>query len=413
MYRNDFRLLNPFTCFLLMLFAFLGGVFVDRSGWVPGAPARGPAEFKTFWEVWDLVDKYYVDREAVQPPRMTQGAIEGMLASLGDIGHTTYLTKDELKRFKNSLAGKLEGIGARVSIRKGRPTIVQTIVGSPARKAKLRPGDIIAEVNGKKVLGMSLQRVVTLVRGKPGSTVHLRILREGQTKPLDFEIPRAKVSVPAVSWQLIPDAPIAHIAIQEFASKTDAQLRAVLAKVRRRGVKGLIIDLRGNPGGLKEEAVAVTSEFLKGGNVFLEQNADGDRKAIPVRPGGQATTIPLVVLIDEGSASSAEIFAGALQDYHRGKLVGGRTFGTGTVLRPFVLSDGSAVFLAVEQWFTPKGRQIWHKGITPDIRVSLPQGASVLLPETGHDLDRARLRKTEDEQLLKALAVLKKQLRVE
>src|SRR5262249_26970696 len=170
--------------------------------------------------------------------------------------------------------------------------------------------------------------------------------------------------------------------IRNFGTHTDAQLKAALKALRGRGVKGLLLDVRGNPGGLKEQAVAVTSELLKDGIVFIEQDADGKQESVPVRPGGVATDLPVVVLIDEGTARSAEIFAGALQDHGRGRLVGMRTFGTGTVLQPFRLSDGSAVLLAVAQWLTPKGRKIWHQGITPDVEVPLPEGAVGLLPET-------------------------------
>jgi carboxyl-terminal processing protease len=172
-------------------------------------------------------------------------------------------------------------------------------------------------------------------------------------------------------------------------------------------VAGLLIDQRGNPGGLREQAIAVTSEFLKEGNVFLEQDLHGVQTPVPVKAGGIVTDLPVCVLIDEGTASSAEIFAGAIQDQHRGKLVGTRTFGTGTVLQPFELEDGSAVLLAVSQWLTPSGRKIWHQGITPDIEVTLPDGVGALLPEAAGNLDAATLARSEDRQLLRAIEVLR------
>jgi carboxyl-terminal processing protease len=227
---------------------------------------------------------------------------------------------------------------------------------------------------------------------------------------VDLSIVRAKVEVADVVWQMLPGVPIAHLAIQEFGQQTHAQLLAVLDQARARQAKALLIDVRGNPGGLKDQAVLVTSEFLKEGNVFIEQDAKGNRTAVPVKPGGTATDIPVCVLIDGGTASAGEIFAGALQDDHRGKLVGTHTFGTGTVLRPFPLSDGSAVLLAVIEWLTPDGRQIWHHGIPPDIEVALPQGATLLLPGDEINLDAATLARSEDTQLLKGLEVLKEQL---
>jgi carboxyl-terminal processing protease len=344
---------------------------------------------------------------------MTQGAIEGMIASLGDFGHTTYLTAEQLRQLETGLKGKLEGIGARMTIRQRQPTVVQTMPGSPARKAGLRAGDILLEVNGKSVSGLPLEQVASQVRGPAGTTVRLHLMRGPKGKILDLRITRAKVEVPAVTWHLLPGVPIAHVAIQEFGSQADSQLRTALREARAQGAKGLILDVRGNPGGLKDQAVWVTSEFLKQGTVFIRRDARGHEQPVAVRAGGQATDIPLCVLIDEGTASSAEILAGALQDYQRGKVIGTKTFGTGTVLQPFPLSDGSAVLLAVAEWLTPKGRQIWHKGITPDIEVKLPKEAAILLPETESDLSAAGLARTEDKQLLKGLEVLREQLGAE
>jgi carboxyl-terminal processing protease len=197
-----------------------------------------------------------------------------------------------------------------------------------------------------------------------------------------------------------------------ISSRSEPELRAALDEIRDKGARGLILDLRGNPGGLKEQAVAVTSEFLPEGKViFIQQDARGRQEKVLAKGGGKATDIPLVVLIDAGTASSAEILAGAIQDHQRGRLVGTRTFGTGTVLRPYELSDGSAVLLAQYQWLTPNGRKIWHQGIEPDVKVALPEGASILLPEAAAGLDAEALAKSEDKQLLKALEVLQEKLR--
>jgi carboxyl-terminal processing protease len=400
--------------FLLLAAAFAAGILVERSGrlFVPFhyTPPGLERVFAPFWETWHLIDEYYVDRSVVQPRHMTQGAISGLLASLGDFGHTTYLTHEELQQMEQGLEGQFEGIGARLGIRKHQPIIVYTFPDSPARTSGVRPGDILREVNGKSVTGLPIDRIASLVRGPAGGVVHLRIAREGAAAPLDFSITRGKVDFPDVTWHLLPGVPIGHVAIENFGQKAHTQLLAALDDARSQGVQALVLDLRGNPGGLKDQAVAVTSEFLTQGNVFLEQDAKGNR-AVPVRPGAHAADIPISVLIDEGTASSAEIFAGAIQDHGRGKLVGTRTFGTGTVLQPFGLSDGSAVLLAVTEWLTPDGRQIWHKGITPDVEVALPEGASILLPETEGALDAASLAKSEDKQFLKALDLLKARIR--
>jgi carboxyl-terminal processing protease len=194
---------------------------------------------------------------------------------------------------------------------------------------------------------------------------------------------------------------------------TGAEMKQALEKARKQGARGLVIDVRNNPGGLAAQAVAVTSEFLRPGEtVFIEQDAAGRQTKIPAGDqGGAAGDLPVVVLIDEGTASSAEIFAGALQDHGRARLVGTRTFGTGTVLQDFELVDGSAILLAVDQWLTPKGRRIWHEGITPDVVVELPADVNLLEPDDEAQLDADKLKRTEDKQLLKAYEMLRQELR--
>ena len=398
---------------LLIVTTFLLGVFLDRSGWLPGGIGREPPgvahTFAPFWETWELVHEHYVDQKNVEPVKMTRFAIAGMLESLGDEGHTTYLPPDDVKRMESGLKGEMEGIGARITMRKRMPTILQTMPNSPARKAGVKAGDVLLEVNGKPVQRESLQQIVEQVRGEAGTEVKLRIVREN--KPVEVAITRGKVEVPDVSWHMLPGESFAHIGMESFGDRADEQLRAALKDAREQGAKGVILDLRGNPGGLKDQAVLVTSEFLKDGDVFIDQDEHGKQKAVPVKPGGTAIDVPLCVLIDGGTASAAEICAGALQDYKRGKLVGERTFGTGTVLQPFELSDGSAVLLATSQWLTPLGRQIWHKGITPDVEVALPpENASILLPEMEDGMDAAAFKASEDAQLHKALELLQKQV---
>jgi carboxyl-terminal processing protease len=399
---------------LVLVVGLSAGVHLERLGVLPGSPAYVPAHlgrtFEPFWEAWELVEEHYVDRKAVRPDRMTEGAIDGMLASLGDVGHTTYLTAEEAKQMTQSLEGKFEGIGARLTVRQRRPTIMHTFPGSPAREAGLKPGDVILDVDSKPVSNLPVDQIARLVQGRAGTFVTLHVMREGESKVQEYRIRRAHIDVPAVAWAMLPGHKIAHVALREFGVHADEELRKALAEIRARGARGVLLDVRGNPGGLKDQAVAVTSEFLKSGDVFIEQDAQGKRTAVPVKPGGTATDLPLAVLIDGGSASSAEIFAGAIQDHGRGKLVGTRTFGTGTVLGSFELSDNSMVLLAIAEWFTPKGRQIWHEGIAPDIEVELPETASILTPEMEADLTPAALAKSEDKQLLKALEVLQQQI---
>jgi carboxyl-terminal processing protease len=236
------------------------------------------------------------------------------------------------------------------------------------------------------------------------------VLREGHSGTLDLKITRAHVEFPDVTWRMLPGIPIAHIAIQDFGLRVDERLRIAVNDARGDGARALVLDLRANSGGLRDQAVAVTSEFIAKGLVFIEQNAKGERKDVPVHGSASAPDIPICLLIDDGTASAAEIFAGAVQDHRRGKLVGTHTFGTGTVLQPFHLSDGSAVLLAVAEWLTPSGRQIWHQGVAPDYEVTLPEGATVVLADAEPPLTTLDLAQSSDAQLLKGIEVLKKQI---
>ncbi len=400
---------------VVVLLVFASGMVVGWSGFLPNPISRQPAgvegTFKPFWEAWDLVEDHYVDRQAVNPRNMTEGAIRGMLNSLGDTDHTTYLTPDEAGRMEETLKGHMVGIGVRLGERQGRPTVIAVLPDTPAQKGGVKPGDVLLKVDGKDLKDKSVEQIVELVTGKADTRVQLTVGRAGETEPLTLTLTRAQIKVPEVSWHRLQGRPVAHLAIQSFGQDADEQLKKALEAARQEGARGLIIDVRLNPGGLKDQAVAVTSEFLKDGNVFLDQDSRGRQTPVPVKPGGVATDIPLVVLIDELTASSAEIFAGAIQDHKRGKLVGDKTFGTGTVLQPFALSDGSAVLLAVSEWLTPDGRRIWHKGITPDVPVALPAGATILLPEEAGGMSRAELDKSSDKQLIKAIEVLEEQLK--
>ena len=395
---------------MLLAAAFFLGLFVDRAGWLPGASGREPRDaaktFGPFWEAWGLVHENYVDQKSIDNVKMTRFAIAGMFDALGDEGHTTYLSPDDVKREQDSLQGHMEGIGARITVHDRLPTILMTMPDSPARKAGLKAGDVLLAVDGKSVAQLPLQQVVEQVRGAAGTQVVLSVHRDQQTEPIQIPITRGKVNVPDVTWHMLPGEPYAHVALESFGEHADDQLRAALKAALAAGAKGVVFDLRGNPGGYKDQAVKVTSEFLKTGNVFVEEDVHGDKSPVPVEAGGAYTDLHMVVLIDGGTASAAEICSGALQDAKRAKLVGQKTFGTGTVLEPFKLSDGSEVLLATLKWLTPDGHEIWHHGIEPDDKVALQDPAAALLPEMEDDLTPAAFQKAGDAQLLKALQIL-------
>jgi carboxyl-terminal processing protease len=399
----------------VLVLIFVSGLVLGWSGVLPNPISRQPAgvqrEFVPFWQAWRLVEEHYVDHDAVKPEKMRDGAIRGMLDTLGDTDHTTYLTREEAERAADDLAGHMEGIGVHISMRQGRPVVVAVVPDSPAQKAGVRPGDLLQQVDGTDLKDKSTTQIVQLVAGKAGTQLNLAVSREGEPQPIALTITRARIDVADVNWHMFPGRPVAYVFIRSFGEKVDEQLRQALADAAQAGARGLVLDVRANAGGIKDQAVAVTSEFLKGGNVFIERDSAGRQTGVPVEPGGTATDIPLVLLIDEGTASSAEIFAGAIQDHRRGKLVGTKTVGAGTVLQPYRLSDGSEVWLAIAEWLTPNGRRIWHEGIMPDVPVALPAGATILLADELGRLTAAELAKSSDKQLLKALEVLDEQVK--
>ena len=376
-------------------------------------PSDATANFQLMAEAWNTIQKFYVNRTAVKPQPMTYGAISGMVDSLGDTGHSRFLTPEMVKQERNFSKGKLEGIGAEVQKKNNQVVIVAPLDDSPAQRAGLKPGDIILKVNGEDVSGLPLEQAVSRILGPPGSTVRLTILNPNTGRTVEVALVRARITLHSVDWERLPGTRVAHVRIIAFSNGVTKDLRKALMKIQQEELTGLILDLRNNPGGLLDEAVATASQFLRNGNVMLEKNAVGGVTPVSVREGGVALSIPMVTLINGGTSSGAEIVAGALQDAHRARLVGEKTFGTGTVLEPLSLSDGSALMLATQEWLTPAGRVIWHQGISPDVLVSLSPDVTPLIPKTERGITGAQLLASGDEQLLRALDLLKQQRKQE
>ena len=365
-----------------------------------------PSQFDTFWEAWYLVHENFVDREALDPSVLTYGAIRGMIQALGDEGHTAFLTPDELSRQRSDIDGKFSGIGAYVGMKDGLPTIVSPFDGSPAAKAGVKAGDFIIEVDGEDVTTLPLPDIIDLIRGQEGTEVLLTLLRPEESTSVEVSIIRGEIEIPAITWDMIPGTDTALIRLSQFNANATEQLREAVAESEDQGATSVVFDVRNNPGGLLEQAINVTSQFLDDGYVLQREDADGERETYPVRRGGVATDIPMVVLINRGSASSSEIFAGAMQDHDRATVVGETTFGTGTVLQPFRLSDGSGLMLGTSQWLTADGRLIRKQGIEPDVEVEIPIGSDIITPLDLEELSYEEILGSEDEQLLKALELL-------
>jgi carboxyl-terminal processing protease len=403
---------------LLLLFVFFGsGIAVGRSDGLSsalGAPAwltsssqaREEGELDTFFQAWDLVQGRFVDREALDRTELEYAAIRGLLEALGDEGHTRFLTPEELAQHRSDIAGSFSGIGALLGEDQGLPVIVSPFDGSPAELAGLQAGDVIVEVDGQDVGAWSLGDIVDAVRGPEGTRVLLTVRRSSTEANLEVAIVRGEIAVPAVTWTMVPGTDVALVRLSRFSANASQEMATALAGAKASGATALILDVRNNPGGLLEQAVEVTSHFLEEGNVLQEEDAEGRRQTFPVKGGGQATDLPLVVLINEGSASSAEILAGAIQDHRRGTLVGSTTFGTGTVLRTFTLDDGSALMLGTSQWLTANGRLIRKQGIQPDVALPLPSEARQLLPGRIADMIPSEIVDSGDVQVLRALQLL-------
>jgi carboxyl-terminal processing protease len=364
----------------------------------PVLAADEPGEFAVFWEAWDVVTNHFVDRDKLDFTRMTYGAIQGMLDSLGDQGHTAFFSPEIARTEKNALEGSFEGIGAYVDAEGEQVRIIAPIRGSPAEAAGILAGDIVLKVDGVEVSGLPQWEVIAKVRGRAGSKVTLTVLHPEQTKPVDIVIVRAKIDVESVVWARVPESDIAYVQITQFAADTADELTRALTEIQAetdegRPIHGILLDLRNNPGGLLNQAMRVGSQFIDEGEIILnERNASGRVSNYKSLGKGLARDIPMVALINEGSASAAEILSGALQAHERAKLVGMTTVGTGTVLVPFTLSDGSMIRLGVTNWLTPDMRLIKNQGIEPDMMVEQEATATKIDAFTLREVkDRASL----------------------
>ncbi|HIC90151.1 MAG TPA: S41 family peptidase [Anaerolineae bacterium] len=358
-----------------------GGAFSRARGEVQ------PPEFQVFWEAWQILKEEYYGK-LPDNREMTYGAIQGVLKLLDD-NHTSFLDPERAAFFNSGMSGSFEGIGARVEKAKGGGVrIVEPFQDWPAWKAGLRRGDIIVAVDGTDITQLDLTQAISRIRGPKGTTVTLTIVRKGVAKPFDVKVTRDRIEIPIVESHLLADGRVAYLRLAEFNGRSIRQVRSHLRQLMDHRPNGLILDLRGNPGGLLNAAVAVSGEFLPGGTtVLIERFRDGREQKYSADPGGLAIDIPLVVLVNEGSASASEIVAGAIQDTGRGILIGTTTYGKGSVQFPHTLSDGSQLRVTVARWFTPKGRQIQGTGLKPDIEVNMSQEDE----DAGRDpqLDRA------------------------
>ena len=364
---------------LLVIIGFGAGYVVGQSPWAPyaffGAPTSTPdeakASFAPFWEVWNLVHARYYD-QPVDDVLLTKGAIDGMLAVLDD-PHTRYLSPTDEEAARDAMSGEFQGIGAEVEAVDQDIVIVSPIEGSPAEAAGLQPGDILRQADGVDLTGMDVYEAAQLVRGPAGTAVRLLIERGDES--FEIEIVRDYVELKSVRSEIL-DGNIAYLRLSRFGNQSGDELEQALEEMMAANPAGLILDLRRNPGGSLDTAVDIADQFLPEGIILREQFGDGAQQLYESTDKGLAETVPLVVLIDEGSASASEVLAGAIRDEDRGILIGQTSFGKGTVQTWQGLSNGGGVRLTIARWLTPDKTWIHGTGLEPDYFIPLPDTAA-------------------------------------
>jgi carboxyl-terminal processing protease len=341
-----------------------------------------PPEFDRVAEVWALLEAEHVDGDRLDATELSEGAIRGMLQSLGD-PYASFLDQQQFQVESQDFKGFFEGIGAQVGMREGQLTIIAPMPDTPAEQAGIQPGDLVLEIDGESTANITLLEAVSKIRGEKGTSVELLVLHLDESSPVSIVVERGVIQLNSVRFTML-DNGIGHLRIFTFADDTNDEVKKALEEFEEAQGSGLVLDLRNNPGGLLRTVVDVASQFLDDGLVLYEIDAQGKRTDWEVKSGGKGREVPMVVLINQFSASASEVLSGALMDHQRATVIGTTSFGKGSVntLRP--LSDGSGVYFSIARWFTPNGTLIEGEGITPEVVVEA-------MPDATEDvqLDRA------------------------
>ena len=348
-------------------------------------------DYSLYWKVWNLLGEKYVDKGALDAKKLLYGSIQGMLNATGD-PYSSFFDPKQTQAFSDDLQGSFDGIGAELGIKDDILTVIAPLEGSPAEKSGLRAGDKILKIGDKLSTDFSIDEAVDLIRGKKGTEVKLTVLHKGEQETQEITIVRDTIEVKSVKLEMKPDG-IAYVKINQFGENTTNEFNSAANSIVSQNAKGIILDLRNNPGGFLDGSVDIASRLMpKGKVVVTEEDNTGKKDNLYTKGGDKLSSFPLVVLINEGSASASEILAAALRDNQGIQLVGEKSFGKGTVQEYINLPGNSSVKITVAKWITPKGDYIMEKGIDPDVEVKL----------TLDDFNNNR-----DPQLDKALEVIK------
>ncbi len=366
---------KPVLCVLLALAVLVTSLpmLACDTKFIPGEADKKimqglPPEFLAISQAWDLLQKNYVDKAKLDPVKMAQGAIRGMVAAVDD-PYTEYFSPQSFESTVIDLTGLYQGIGAYIGKKEDQIVIMAPMPGSPAEEAGLKSGDMILKIDGQSTAQMNTTEASQKIRGPAGSDVVLLIYREGDKEPFEQKVTRREIKMDSVKFEM--RGQMAYIRIQQFILPTTSDFKTALVEAYKQGAKGIILDLRDNPGGLLSEAVDVASQFLTRGIAVKVVDKDGWETVQKVKPGGIARELPVIVLVNGGSASASEIVAGALQDNGRAKLAGQKTFGKASVQNFIKLDDGSAIKMTTAHYYTPNGTLISGTGLTPDYITSL------------------------------------------
>ena len=386
---------------LFFLISVIGVVFISGFGIGKYQESKIQAErFKnfqkvdlsTFWETWEKLHNKFLDRKDLDPQLLIYGAISGMTKILDD-PYTTFFMPEEAEKFEEQMKGEFEGVGMEIGIRENQITVISPLPDTPTQKAGIRAGDKILKIDNEDALSMSIEKAASLIRGTKGTIVTLTIFREGWEKSKDIKLQRANIKIPCLKiTKISPD--ICHIEIYQFNSSLFNDFQKKLGEISNDSTKKIILDLRNNSGGYLNIVEKISEFFLEKGSIILIEDYGGDteRKVHKAKGKGEFQLYPLVVLINKGSASGAEILAGALRDNRKILLIGERSFGKGCVQEPIRLSDNSLLKITVAKWLTPKGDSISEVGLEPDIKIKI----------TEEDYEKER-----DPQLDKAVEIIK------